>query len=400
VTILVDARFDDYPDIGGASAGHTGTGFAPIWLIQTPGFLPSGSNGDGAIYPSGSGIDPATGLQHASLVADPAGSGKTVAKFILDPNQTLLTGGYLRSECTFHTGNNNDNNQANADMPNASSSVYWYWYSFYMPTDWDPGAPLVLMQLHDLDDASASVIAYAFTVSGVTVSPGIGSTWTNNGRTYTVTYVKITAGAGTVVATSNGAPQASGTLTKSSGTGDATIAFSASVLSMAQASVDPSLILTTCDHASYLDFSRLNKLSFRQAVSTVDEQIPTLLANMERRYPHVMTSLPLGRWVEVVVNYHAHIADAVGKTVIWIDRRKVYQESRRNSYSNQYGVSLHIGLYGYWGAANLARTTLYSKGAVIGDKNHANFNAFMTACGWPLKTELEFAANGTIRGAA
>lgn len=330
MTILVDARFDDYLDVDGASSGVTGTGFAPIWLIQTPGFLPSGSNGDGVTYPSGSGIDPATGLQHASLVADPAGSGKTVAKFIIDPLQTQLTGGYLRSECTFHTGNNNDNNQAAAFLPNTNSSDYWYWYAFYMPEDWNPGAPLVLMQLHDLDNVSA----------GLPLGTGAPST------------------------------------------------------------MDPSLILTTCDHNSFLDHTRLNKLSFRQAVSLVDDETPTTLANMERRYPHVMTSLPLGRWVEVVVNYHAHQADATGKTVIWIDRRKVYQHSRRNSYSNEYGVSLHIGLYGYWGAAGLSRSTLYTKGAVIGDKNHASFNAFMAACGWPAKTELEFAANGTIRGAA
>jgi hypothetical protein len=32
---------------------------------------------------------------------------------------------------------------------------------------------------------------------------------------------------------------------------------------------------------------------------------------------------------------------------------------------------------------------MYTKGAVIGDKNCADFGAFMAGMGWPHKTELE-----------
>lgn len=74
--------------------------------------------------------------------------------------------------------------------------------------------------------ATAGTPAYKFFLSGVTTAPGIGSTYTNNGITYTVSEVNITGGTGYISATGSGAPTSSGTLTKASGTGDATLAFS------------------------------------------------------------------------------------------------------------------------------------------------------------------------------
>jgi len=65
-----------------------------------------------------------------------------------------------------------------------------------------------------------------FTVSGVTVTPTAGATYTNNGVTFTVTSASIAAGVGTINAGGSGTSTGSGTLTKVSGTGDATIAFS------------------------------------------------------------------------------------------------------------------------------------------------------------------------------
>lgn len=69
--------------------------------------------------------------------------------------------------------------------------------------------------------------SYTFQVSGITVSPTAGSTYTNNAVTYTVTYVRLTSGAGQIVATGSGAPTTSGTLVKTGGTGDANITFTA-----------------------------------------------------------------------------------------------------------------------------------------------------------------------------
>lgn len=312
MTILVDARFDDYPDVDGASSGHTGTGCAPIWLIQAPGN--GGANMNGAVFTGGAPVDPATGISHVSPVDDPGGTGLEVYKMTIDPNQTRVDG-YLRTEFTFHSGNNNDNNAAATYMPNADSSDYWYWTALYIPEDFDPQFPLTLLQLHDSVDAPTTL--------------------------------------------------------------------------------DPNLILTNGEMLnSYWSGARLNKLSFRQGVSTVDGENPTTLANMERRVLSVFDPIPKGRWVEIVIRYHAHITDAIGKTQIWVDRRKMFDESRRNSYAKNYGVSLHVGLYGYWsslggiwaGVGN--RSSIYTKGVAIGDQSYADFDAFMAALGWPAKTEL------------
>lgn len=62
---------------------------------------------------------------------------------------------------------------------------------------------------------------YLFLVSSANATSG--ATYTNNGITYTVT--KTAASGSIIQATGSAAPQSSGTLTKATGTGDATIAF-------------------------------------------------------------------------------------------------------------------------------------------------------------------------------
>lgn len=66
--------------------------------------------------------------------------------------------------------------------------------------------------------------SHAFTVSGVTTAPTVGATYTNNSITFTV--ISTTADKLTVYATGTGNSEASGTLTKTAGTGDDTITFS------------------------------------------------------------------------------------------------------------------------------------------------------------------------------
>lgn len=69
--------------------------------------------------------------------------------------------------------------------------------------------------------------AYRFQVTGVT-SLSVGAVYTNNGNTFTIMEVNVTGGTGNIlcsVASLNPAPSASGTLTKSSGTGDVTITY-------------------------------------------------------------------------------------------------------------------------------------------------------------------------------
>ena len=70
--------------------------------------------------------------------------------------------------------------------------------------------------------------AYRFQVSGVS-SLAVGAVYTNNGNTFTIMEVNVTAGSGNILCSASSltpAPTDSGTLTKSSGTGDSTITFS------------------------------------------------------------------------------------------------------------------------------------------------------------------------------
>lgn len=84
--------------------------------------------------------------------------------------------------------------------------------------------PNTALELFDaLLPTSTLLSAYTFTVTSANAT--IGATYTNNGVTFTV--VATIATATTLLMTSNGAPSASGTLTKATGTGDSTITFSA-----------------------------------------------------------------------------------------------------------------------------------------------------------------------------
>lgn len=75
---------------------------------------------------------------------------------------------------------------------------------------------------------SAGSPAFRFQVSNVEALY-IGASYTNNGYTYTIREINVTGGAGNILCATSAAtntPTASGTLTKSSGDGDSTIAFS------------------------------------------------------------------------------------------------------------------------------------------------------------------------------
>jgi hypothetical protein len=71
--------------------------------------------------------------------------------------------------------------------------------------------------------STGTTTGYLFTVTSANAT--VGATYTNNGNTYTV--LATIAGATQLFCSQASAPQASGTLTKASGSGDATITFSA-----------------------------------------------------------------------------------------------------------------------------------------------------------------------------
>ena len=69
---------------------------------------------------------------------------------------------------------------------------------------------------------------HVFNVTGVTTPPSLGATYNHNGVVYTIAEVNLSGGAGYFSASGTSAPLASGTLTKATGAGDATITFSSS----------------------------------------------------------------------------------------------------------------------------------------------------------------------------
>lgn len=71
--------------------------------------------------------------------------------------------------------------------------------------------------------------SYTFQVTGITNNPAVADTYTNNGITYTVKYVRTSGSAGAlagqIVATGSAVPTTSGTLVRTAGAGDANITF-------------------------------------------------------------------------------------------------------------------------------------------------------------------------------
>ncbi len=101
------------------------------------------------------------------------------------------------------------------------------------------------------DYTTAGRTFYEFTVSGVVVAPDINATeYSHNGSVYRVQTLNLTGGAGTIICsvTSGGAPLSSGTLTKTSGNGDATITFTNAV----PVSGNPFWFSGALDFAQYL----------------------------------------------------------------------------------------------------------------------------------------------------
>ena len=94
---------------------------------------------------------------------------------------------------------------------------------------------------------------YVFTVTAANATAG--ATYTNNSQTFTV--ITTIAGATTLTCSGTGQSLASGTLTKASGTGDATITFSAVT--------QPTLVTIV---TSATDGTRIDGVRFRNASAT------------------------------------------------------------------------------------------------------------------------------------
>ena len=91
-------------------------------------------------------------------------------------------------------------------------------------------------------------VTYKFIVSGVTTTPGISSVYSVGGVNYIVREINITGGTGNITCSGNSAPPSSGTLTRVSGTGDASVSYS----SVETLIGNPFWIDDTLDFAQYL----------------------------------------------------------------------------------------------------------------------------------------------------
>jgi hypothetical protein len=201
--------------------------------------------------------------------------------------------------------------------------------------------------------ATAGSIAYRFILSGVTITPAIGSTYTNNGITYTVSSVDITAGVGYISATGSGAPTASGTLIKSSGVGDASLSFSSYIIDSANPfwntgtnSLDFTQYVNTymggtCDVIYFL-LTWNGQSPWRTDFSSMIATAKTLINHINSNYPNCKIKI-MGIQVPSLnggmgANYGAtgtSYADTYGNIVTLLNMNKAYQDwCNEPSYSS------------------------------------------------------------------
>ncbi len=88
---------------------------------------------------------------------------------------------------------------------------------------------------------------YTFKVNSVSASPAVGDTYTNNTVTYTITFISLISGSGSIIASGSGAPETNGILTRTSGSGDATITFTSEA-----ANINLSKAKTVTQYNNYL----------------------------------------------------------------------------------------------------------------------------------------------------
>lgn len=119
---------------------------------------------------------------------------------------------------------------------------------------------------------------------------------------------------------------------------------------------------------------------------------PNATSAAHPNYDRIPFSLPpaFGRWQEWVIKAGWSASVGSGTLDLWIDRRKIYWESSQiNTYNDTALPHVKIGPYDYYHLGDFGTRILYSKGVLVSDTAHANFNAFMTEAGWSSKTELE-----------
>lgn len=197
----------------------------------------SGSGGTKGLVTAPSTGDATKFLKGDGTWATPSGSGTggtgTVTSVALTmPSYFSVAGTPITSSGTF---------SVTLSSPSSASAAISY--NYFNTSNGDTGPNNFTPSFHGqlgIDDYNTGPFVYfgkrlngyTFTVSGITTSPAVNDTYTNGTTTFTVKEIGNLTGstgaiAGTINCTASGDPAASGNLTRTSGSGDSTIAYSA-----------------------------------------------------------------------------------------------------------------------------------------------------------------------------
>jgi len=192
---------------------------------------------------------------------------------------------------------------------------------------------------------SSGGTAFRFQVSGVD-SLYIGATYTNNSHTYTIIEINVTEGTGNILcstSSSSNTPTASGTLTKATGDGDATIAFSSAALDASNPFWDydnsqldfQSFADTYCGGTIDCMVSLLGwngRIKYEKSFVALKAQVRTFLDAFHTEFPSAKFIIlgingpsPIGG---MGANYGSNqdYSDWYGMTVSALNLKKAYQE--------------------------------------------------------------------------
>lgn len=244
------------------------------------------------------------------------------------------------------------------------------------------------------DFAGAGPSYYKFDVADVT-TVAYGAVYTNNGSSFTVREVNITDGSGYIKCSKTGInnPLASGTLTKSSGTGDATITYSAYVAEAGNPFYNPSTSALDIAYyrnnlgmgASKFDVVTLqmgindvfgNTLLTAANIATLIGYIKTIIAafvadNANTKFIVQLPTISGNTKEGWAANYAAAYSPEIYKTNIWALREAILLAFDYSSYS----ANVRVGIAGlvcdrYYGYAltDLAISARYT----TTEKAHSN----------------------------
>jgi hypothetical protein len=254
-----------------------------------------------------------------------------------------------------------------------------------------------------------SDLNYFFTFSGVTTLPLPGATYTNNGHTYTVIYANAQSGsagsyAGVILASAGGlseTPSSSGTLTKSAGTGDATISFSAEATGQAQYVIGHGMPDGNCSSACNVGSIPAGPSSSAETIVTgTGSQLPEIWGNYGINHTFTATA---GNTTLENLEFDQHSSCSWNINSMNPGQSYNSQVSKCSAASPTAGAQYFLQLAG----TNVTTSGLYLHGAALADiyftgalTNWSSTNDRIIAAGDFLDDggSMSFGGNNTMNG--